>query len=94
MGLPPRFLSGRTRGLKLTRQSWKEFLDSIDPLDEFGFHKPVGGETAEHEIERLEHNLACYREFMKNRSTFPKWVHEQRAAEFHRLRELRGQTPA
>ena len=94
MGLPPRFLSGRTRGLKLTQRSWKEFLDSIDPLDEFLFLKPVAGQSAEDEIERLEHNLACYREYMKNRSTFPKWVHEQRAADFHRLRELRGQTSA
>ena len=70
------------------QQSWKEFLDAIDPLDEFGFHKPKPGELIGDEIARLELNLAKYREFMKNKSKFPRWVHDARMADLERLREI------
>lgn len=75
----------------MAKQNWKDFLDSIDPLDEFCFHKPPArGETEEQEIERLQLNLAKYREYMKNNSTFPREVHDARMADLARLRELQG----
>lgn len=73
----------------MTDDSWKTFLDSIDPLDDYGFHKPVPGELVGDEIARLELNLAYYRESMKNRSRFPQEVHDARMADLERLRQIR-----
>lgn len=73
----------------MANPDWKEFLDSIDPLDDYNFHKPVPGESIPEEITRLELNLAYYREYMKNQSRFPQGVHDQRMADLKRLREIR-----
>lgn len=73
----------------MNNEDWKQFLDSIDPLDDYGFHKPKPGEQVGDEIARLELNLAYYREFMKNKSKFPQDVHEARMADLERLRKIR-----
>lgn len=66
----------------------------IDPFDEFGFqvnsNTPWKAETVEEEIERLKYNLLKYEQFLENRTRFPQKISDERTADFHRLRELRG----
>lgn len=72
-------------------EDFKRYFDDLDPIDEYGFLKKprTYHETPEQEIERLEFNLACYREYGKYQSTFPQLVHDQRKFDFERLREIR-----
>ena len=69
---------------------WADFLDSVDPLDSYGFQvRPCQywrGESPQDRRERLEFNQAIYREFMANGSTFPREIHKERQAEFLELR--------
>ena len=70
-------------------EEFKKWLAGVAPCDEYGFRKATDNESIPEQIERLEYNLAVYREFMRNRSKFPPAVHEQRKWEFERLREIR-----
>ncbi|TFH40266.1 MAG: hypothetical protein E4H01_16900 [Lysobacterales bacterium] len=74
-------------------QKAKDWMASIDPLDEYGFqvrqHHYWVPETAEQEIVRLTWNQLKYEQYMANGSTFPRSVSEARQAEFFRLRKLR-----
>ena len=71
----------------------KLFLDSIDPLDKFGFqirpHFYWLPESIEDEIKRLEMNLAMYEQFLLNGSRFPERVNQARLEDFNRLRILK-----
>ena len=72
----------------------KSFLDSIDPLDEFGFqirpHLYWLPESVEDEIKRLKMNLAIYEQHIKNGSRFPRKVDEARVREYKRLAFLKS----
>ncbi len=73
--------------------AFTQFMDSIDPYDEYGFHirphlywlpEPVADEQ-----KRLEFNIAIYEEFIRNGFKFPREVHEQRQREYIRVRFLK-----
>ena len=68
------------------------FLDSIDPLDDFGFqvrpHFYWLPEPPEDEIERLEMNLAKYEQCLLNGSKFPEYINQFRLDDFNRLKDL------
>lgn len=74
-------------------EDFTEWLDSISPIDDHGFHVRQhdywNDEPVELEVERLEFNLAAYREYLKNGSKFPPEVHQQRMADLKRLRDIR-----
>lgn len=71
----------------------RAFMDSIDSLDEYGFQVRQSlhwlPETREQLIDRLEMNLAIYRESLKNGARFPDSVNTARRNEFIRLDDLK-----
>ncbi len=73
---------------------FKEFFDSIVPLDEFGFQiRPDFywlPESKEDEIKRLEMNLAMYEQFLLNGSSFPEKTNKARLQDFSRLQALKA----
>jgi len=70
-------------------EEFKHWLADIAPADEYGFRKATSFESDTDQIQRLEYNLAVYREYGKNQSRFPQEIHDQRKWEFERLRQLR-----
>ena len=72
--------------------SFKSFLDSIDPFDEFGFQVRSYfywlPESIEDEIKRLEMNLAKYEQYLLNGSKFPEHINHARLDDFNRLKNL------
>ena len=74
--------------------STNNFLDAIDPFDEFGFqirpHHYWLPEPLEDEIERSEMNLAIYEQYLLNGSKFPDHVNKVRLDDFNRLQSLRS----
>lgn len=68
------------------------FMDSISPIDKYGFTIRQDlhwlPETREDEITRLTWNQLIYEQFMLNGSTFPPEVGFARAAEAERLQQL------
>ena len=68
-------------------------LDSLDPLDDFGFqirpHFYWLPEPPEDEVERLEMNLAIYQEYINNGSRFTDHINDQRTIEYKRAQVLR-----
>ena len=70
------------------------FLDAIDPLDEFGFwirpHKHWLGESPSEEFERLQFNHLMYIECLKNGARFPQEIIKAREADYRRLQQLWG----
>ena len=69
------------------------FLDSISPLDEYGFeirpHFHWLPESSEEEIKRLEMNLAKYEQYLLNGSRFPEKINHARLDDFNRIRALK-----
>jgi len=78
--------------------SFKYFLDSINPLDEYGFqirqHFYWLPESIDDEIIRLEMNLAMYEQFLLNGSRFPEKTNKARLQDFSRLQALKAKRAA
>jgi len=75
-------------------QQTKDWMRSIDPLNEHGFavRQPQYWliETPENELERLEMNQAIYEQCLLNKTRFPDEVNKERLAEYRRIQELKG----
>ncbi len=73
--------------------SFKCFLNSIDPFDEYGFQiRPLLywlPESIEDEVERLEMNLAKYEQYLYYKTRFPESINQARLADFTRLQILK-----
>ena len=79
--------------MKYTQDNFNDFLDSISPLDEFGFqvrpHFYWIPETIDDEIARLEMNQLKYEQYLICGSRFPESINRARLDDFKRLRVLK-----
>ena len=68
-------------------------MDSISPIDEFGFqvsqHFYWIPETTDSEIIRLEMNLLKYEQYLLSGSRFPEHINRARMDDFNRLQALK-----
>ena len=84
--------------VKTISDKTKTFLDSIDPLDKYGFQiRPQFywlPESSNNEIHRLEMNLAMYEQFLLNGSRFPEKTNKARLQDFSRLQALKAKRAA
>ena len=73
--------------------STNNFLDSIDPFDEYGFqirpHHYWLPEPPEDEVERLEMNLAIYEQYLLNGEKFTEHINKDRTDDFNRFQVLK-----
>jgi hypothetical protein len=80
--------------MKENRDKVNSFLDSISPLDEYGFeirpHFYWLPESMEDEITRLQWNLVKYEQYLLHGSRFPVHVNRARLDDFNRLQYLQS----
>ena len=70
----------------------KRYMDSIDPLDAYGFEvQPAMHwlyESHDNELKRLEMNQFKFKEFVKCGTRFPAKINKEREAEFIRIQQI------